>query len=214
MGERGKEHLKDILNRQEYQAYYEDNRSIIERIIDWVIELFGKILEKIFPNLESTKEISGTIVTILVIIVVAVLAFILFRVYQRISYRRKYERTIPLEHLHEMEWTYQDHFQTAERREQSGKYYEAVRHLFLGLLLFYDRIEWLRAEIWKTNWEYYAELKKTEEKSAKIFNELARIFDEVMYGKREITPEEYEQYKALITKTYEDAQSRAEKEGE
>ena len=70
----------------------------------------------------------------------------------------------------------------------------STRHLFLALLLYFHEKEWLEARIWKTNWEYYDELKKVNQEWAEQFYHLAYFFDEVTYGERNVQKEEYIQF--------------------
>lgn len=202
-----KERFEEILSRSEYQIYYEDTRSIWQRIKDWFMELIAKALEKLFPALESTTNVAGIIVTIIVIIVVIALGFVLYRVYQNRSAKRQYEKSVPFTDLHEMNWTYRNHFDMAEQKEQEKQYEQAIRHLFLALLLYYHEVNWLEARIWKTNWEYYAELLKMNKQSARSFNEFTQLFDYVTYGNHTINVVQYEKYRNEIMDSFKKAQN-------
>lgn len=214
LGIDGKEKLEEILSRDEYQVYYEDNRSLVERLLDWVQVVFNKLLEKVFPTMDISANASGVVLTVLVSILVIILLIVFYKLWQRRRVRRSYEKSVPLSDLHEIEWTYADHFKHAKEYEGKGNYQRAVRHWFLALLLTYDDIDWIRAEIWKTNGEYYAELKGHSRKGADSFSRLAPLFDEVTYGKREIKEDQYAQFKEIVEQAYEFAKQSAMNEGE
>lgn len=214
MAKGAKEQFEDILHQKEYQIYYEDNRNLLQRLKDWIVDLLAKLLEKVFPALESTTNIAGILVTIIVIIVVFILAIMLTRISKNISRKRKFQSSVPLTNLHELEWTYEDHFETAYKKEKSLQYGHAVRHLFLALLLYYHEINWLKAEIWKTNWDYFEELRKTNRSSANVFYELMKLFDDVTYGKRMVTADEYHAYKQKVKDLFDEAQKLKQVEKE
>lgn len=198
----GKRKLEEILKREEYQQYYEENKSSGSKIMEKIIEYLEELITKLFPNLEMSTDISGKIMVFVIVLIVVLLAVIFFRFINKRITQRAYDRSVPLEQLHEKDWTYKDHFEKAERREKTRDFQGAIRHLFIGLILYYDSIDWIKAEIWKTNWEYYAELKRKSTKDAKSLNQLARIFDEVTYGEKEVSPEEYEEFKIMIESSY------------
>lgn len=204
----GKEKLVEIVNRKEYQVYYEDNRSLIQKAIDWIQELFEKFLQKLFPNLTTAANVAGIIIAILFIMLVVILAIIVVRLINRHRLRRAYEQSIPFSHLHEGKWTYHDHFQAAKEQEGNGLYAEGIRHLFLGLILYYHHMGWLTLERWKTNWEYYSELKRRVKEEASHFNKLALQFDEVTYGKKKVSKEQFEQFKANVEQAYHEAEQK------
>lgn len=214
MGTKGREDLEKILNKQEYQVYYEDHRSLWQKLLAWFMEMIEKLFMKLFPALGSTTNIAGIVVTVLVIIIVIILMLVMFNLWRKRKIQRAYEQTIPLSSLHEMEWTYEDHFSKAKDRELEGDYKQSIRHLFLGLLLFYDHIDWLKAEAWKTNWEYYRELERKTREGADSFNKLAPTFDAVTYGRKEVNEKQFNEFKQYVEKAYHFAKGRLIKEGE
>ncbi|WP_268872907.1 DUF4129 domain-containing protein [Neobacillus fumarioli] len=62
-------------------------------------------------------------------------------------------------------------------------------------MLYFHEKNWLEARIWKTNWDYYDELRRVDLQEADQFYRLAQIFDEVTYGERTVSKEEYVQFK-------------------
>ncbi|MFK4996929.1 DUF4129 domain-containing protein [Bacillus sp. N9] len=61
------------------------------------------------------------------------------------------------------------------------------------------------ARVWKTNGEYYEELKKVNPKWANEFHHLALIFDEVTYGEKSVQKEEYVPFYIKAMKWLEEA---------
>lgn len=209
----GRDELENILQRKEYQVYYEDHRSIWKIIYDWAVEMLQKLLEKLFPAFQSTPNLAGFIVSLVVILFVIFLLVLLFKLWQKRRSKRKYEESVPLSNIHELNWTYKDHFNQAGLAEEARDYKQSIRHLFLALLLYYDEIEWLKAEVWKTNWEYYLELKKRANKEAGSFNQLAKTFDAVTYGRKKIEQTEFIRFKQELEEAYRLAKNKSARKG-
>jgi len=194
-----KEDIRDILNGKEYQLYANESKSILtiwwERAKEWL----ANQLEKMFPSLESaSNSAAGPILIAIIVVVVAMIAILAFLLVRRQVRKRKYKENKPFQSLKEMEWTYQTHLDEATRLESQGDYTLSTRHLFLSLLLYFHENEWLVARIWKTNWEYYDELRKVNREWADRFFNLALLFDEITYGDRTIEKHEYIKYKSLV----------------
>lgn len=194
--------LEKILNDKEYQAYYEDSKSILdiwwEKVEKWLAEQLGDF----FPSFIPSNGITQLIFIGIIIGIVLLLAFILFFIFR--NFNRSYRfRNKPIQSMNEMDWSYQDHLREASNREALEQYTTATRHLFLALLLYCHENNWLEARIWKTNWEYYAELQKVNKERATYFNRFALFFDEVTYGERQLQKEAYIQYRNDIMKWFE-----------
>jgi hypothetical protein len=110
-----------------------------------------------------------------------------------LKYRKKrlIKEKQPFHSENDLEWTYHQHLNEAKEYEAKEDYSLAARHLFLGLLLFFHEKEWPEAKIWKTNWEYYDELRKVKKDRAELFFHFALLFDRTTYGKQKVTEEEY-----------------------
>ncbi|WP_218212222.1 hypothetical protein, partial [Pseudomonas sp. 2822-15] len=91
-----------------------------------------------------------------------------FLIARTVNRKRIYRDHKPLEAMKELNWSYQNHLDEALRKERLQDYSLATRHLFLALLLYFHDVKWLEARIWKTNWEYYEELKQVNEESAEF----------------------------------------------
>ncbi|MBS4199249.1 DUF4129 domain-containing protein [Bacillus sp. FJAT-49732] len=196
---KAKDEIRDILNNKEYQVYANDSKSIFtiwwERAKEWI----ANQLEKLFPSLESASHAAAGPLLIAIIVIIVAMVFILaFLLVRRQVRQRKYKDHKPFQSLKEMEWTFQSHVEESERQESLGELTLATRHLFLSLLLYFHEKEWLIARIWKTNWEYYDELRKVNKEWAERFYNLALLFDEITYGDKTVNKDEYIQYKSQV----------------
>ena len=193
-----KDELKKILNEQEYTNYIDQSSNLFsiwwEKAKKWLADQLAELL----PSFEKTSMLAGPI---LIIIIVAVLSFIAIALVIVVRNRRqkwKLRETTPLQSMKEIDWSYQMHLTEAMKQEDLEKFSIATRHLFLALLLYFHDKEWLEARIWKTNWEYYEELKKVNQQSANQFHHLAFFFDEATYGERDVQKEEYFQFQKVV----------------
>ncbi|MDX5476333.1 MAG: DUF4129 domain-containing protein [Bacillaceae bacterium] len=184
--------LEKILNEPEYQAYY--NQTFLEKMWARIQEWINDILASVFGNMGATGLSSTLFIYFIIIILIIVAIIVLVYMNPSFSRRRKIGNNAPIYSSHELEWTSEMHFAEAKRQEENMDYTKATRHSFLAILLFFHEQEWLKAKIWKTNWEYYEELIKVNRDTATFFKEIVLLFDEATYGEREINQEEYEPF--------------------
>lgn len=195
---KARETLEEILNRKEYKKYQSDSKGLIETWWERAKEWMADQLAKLFPSMETASSASGPVLITLIVVVVLLILSFTFLLVRNSRRNRVYREKKPLQSIKEMNWTYQKHLLEAKNQEQQGDYSLSTRHLFLALLLFLHEKEWLEARIWKTNWEYYEELRKVHQNRADQFFTLAHVFDEVTYGERKINDEEYSKFSREI----------------
>ncbi|MEH7438971.1 DUF4129 domain-containing protein [Neobacillus drentensis] len=186
--------LENILNRKEYRVYQNDTKGLIETWWEKAKEWVADQLAKLFPTMESASSASGPVLIGIIVVVVLFLLIFTFFMVRNIRRNRTFREKKPLRSFKEMNWSYQKHIEEAKKQEELGEYTLSTRHLFLALLLFLHDKEWLEARIWKTNWEYYEELRKIQQQRADQFFLLANFFDEVTYGERKVIKEEYSKF--------------------
>ncbi|MFA9559173.1 DUF4129 domain-containing protein [Evansella sp. AB-rgal1] len=195
MSDQGRHRLEEILNGSEYQVYYDESQGFIEtlfiRIRDWFID----VLSELFPSLAVSNGVSGTVLILVIILILVVLAVVLVKVGLNVKRNRTFRENKPLQNMDEMKWSYQKHMEEAKKQENMKEYTLATRHMFLALLLYFHEINWLEAKIWKTNWEYYEELRQVDKTGAELFFQYALLFDQVTYGERIVEKEEYMKYR-------------------
>ncbi|GAB2565731.1 DUF4129 domain-containing protein [Gracilibacillus alcaliphilus] len=203
------EQLEEILSSREYQIYYEDHRSLLERawdrIRDWINE---NILEKILSQFDSTSNTGNIVVSIILFILALLILLGIIALVMTFVRKRKLRHYRPLSQEAELDWGYPEHLQAAQQYELEGEYTKASRHHFLALLLCLNQKGWLQAQQWKTNLEYYLELKKGDPETAKQFHQFAVFFEKVMYGEHAITPIDYQAFKQEINSLIESVSSQ------
>ncbi|WP_316571405.1 DUF4129 domain-containing protein [Neobacillus sp. YIM B06451] len=193
-----KKELEEILKQDEYTVYSKPP-GFIEKWWNQAMAWLSDLLESWFPSLEQGSR-SAAAPLLIAIIAIAVLllawiAYLLIRNSRRKILNREYK---PLQFSREIDWTYEMHMERASRLEAEGQLRAAVRHFFLALLLFLDEQKCIEARQWKTNWEYFAELGKSSRVDADRFYELASVFDEVTYGERQISNNDFLSFRSKI----------------
>ncbi|RCW73148.1 DUF4129 domain-containing protein [Saliterribacillus persicus] len=207
-----KEKLIEITDKEEYQIYYEDHRSIIERLWDQLKTWVGDLLARIFTNFEPSSGVGNTLIILVIIIASLAILIGFFFLFRGIYRKRKFRKDQIFNQSNQLHWTSSDHLNEANRFEKNMAYKKAVRHLFLGLLLRLHELHFVEAKIWKTNWEYHDELKQQNQQLAKTFYELAGYFEEVTYGERTISEEHFNRYKRQIEKQFQELTQLKENE--
>ena len=112
--------------------------------------------------------------------------------------RKRFKEKKILQSVEEINWSFERHLTEARKLEELGDFTKSTRHLFLAILLYFHEKKWLEARIWKTNWEYYEELRKVNKQWAGNFYHLAILFDGVTYGGYEVQQEEYEKFQKEV----------------
>lgn len=198
-----KEQLQDILNKEEYQVYYEDHRSFIQvwwdRFIDWL----EKALTNIFPSFAPSNGFANGVLFLVIAVVIVLIAFFVFLSVRKRKRQASFYDAPPLGSKREQEWSYERHLQEARKQEDSDDYTEATRHLFLAVLLYLDEKELLKARGGKTNWEYVLEIRQINKQYAEKFYHLAITFDEVVYGKYNLEDREFSHFRDEATGLFE-----------
>ncbi|MEH7109656.1 DUF4129 domain-containing protein [Bacillus sp. JJ1764] len=197
---KAKDDLQQILSEEEYRVYYNQTKGFIETWWEKAKDWIAKQLEKILPSIDSANGAAGPVLIGVIVVTIILLVIIALFLVRNVKRNRILKGQKPLQSMKEINWSYSMHLQEAGTLEAQGRYEQATRHLFLALLLYFHEKEWLEARIWKTNWDYYEELRKINKHCADQFYDLAAFFDEVTYGERTITKEEFDQFR---TRTFE-----------
>ncbi|WP_342042224.1 DUF4129 domain-containing protein [Bacillus sp. OTU2372] len=195
---KARDDIEEILQKQEYQVYYDHSNGLLETWWEKAKEWIASQLEKLFPSIKSASGASSSILITIIVIVILLLAFAAFIVIRNTRRNRLLQNQKPLQSLKERNWTYVRHLEEAEKLESLEEYTESTRHLFLAMLFYYHEKGWLEARIWKTNWDYYDELRKVGQQNAEEFYELAHFFEGAAYGEHEVSPEEYRPFRTKI----------------
>lgn len=194
-----REDLQNILNQKEYQEYYGSGKNIIQVWWENLKTWFRNFLSDLFEGFEPSSTLSDTILIIVFGVVILLVLFGVFLLLRSSRRKRSSSSQQVFSSTNELEWSVDKHLQTASEQATEEHYSFAIRHQFLALLLSFHEQGWLRADTWKTNWDYFDELRKKDKQRATSFYEVARTFDEVFYGEREMNQREYENYRDLIS---------------
>ncbi|WP_404450285.1 DUF4129 domain-containing protein [Sutcliffiella horikoshii] len=195
-----REQLEEILDQQEYQVYYADSRNTLQIWWDEFKAWLADLLSRLFPSMENTSGTAGNIMILLVILVIVILAACVITYLVKHNKDRMIKTKNPFQSGEELEWSFQQHVAEAKKYEEMEDYSLATRHLFLGLLLNFHERQWLEAKIWKTNWEYYDELRKEQRELAEFFFHFALLFDRATYGKQKLAQDDFLSYRDLALK--------------
>lgn len=195
-----REQLEEILDRQEYQVYYADSRNTLQIWWDEFKAWLADLLSRLFPSMENTSGTAGNIMVLVIILVILLLAALVITYLVKNNRFGRNNKNKPFQSGVDLEWSFQQHINEAKRLEEMGDYSLATRHLFLGLLLNFHERKWLEAKIWKTNWEYYDELRREQKELAEFFFHFALVFDRATYGKQKIARDEYLTYRDIALK--------------
>jgi hypothetical protein len=210
---KARDELKDILNTKEYQIYHNESKGLIETLWEKAKQWIAEQLMKLFPSMESAGSASGPILIVIIVVVVFFLAFAAIFMIRNHNRNKLLHNKMPLQSMNEINWSSERHLLEATNKEGLAEYTLATRHLFLALLLYFHEKNWLEARIWKTNWEYYEELRKVNQQWAIKFYDLAAFFDEVTYGERKVQEREYQHFQTEVRRMlgeYEQTLSRTE----
>lgn len=194
--QQAKEKLDQILGQEEYQVYYEEQENLFQYLLNQIGEWLLRMFQKLFPQIQITDQAVDVTMYILGAVGIVVLVLLIVLIKRNLtSNRTSRSKAYPVQHKDELAWSSDKHLQEASSYKQKGDYQQAIRHVFLSMLLYFDQQKWIEARVWKTNWDYYEELKRVNLAWANQFYELAQRFDEVTYGEREVDEQEYESYR-------------------
>lgn len=190
-----RDELEKILNGKEYRVYYDNSQNLLQIWWEEAKRWIADQLSKLFPSIEPSGSASNFILIIIIVIIISMIGMTGYFLIRNNIRNRMLSNKYPLQSIKKLNWTYQEHLTEAANQESIGNYTRSTRHLFLALLLYFHEKGWLEARIWKTNWEYYDELKKVNSNWAEQFFHLAYLFDEATYGERNIQKEEFTKFK-------------------
>jgi hypothetical protein len=209
-----RETLEDILNKQEYRIYYHDSKGFLETWWEKAKAWIAEQLAKLFPTMESANGAAVPVLITIIVLVIVLLVLTIFFIFRNAKRNQILRAKKPLQSLKEINWSVQKHLNEAREHETIEEYTVSTHHLFIALLLYLHEKEWLEVRIWKTNWEYYEELRKSSPHSANEFYHLASYFDLVMYGEQKVQKEEYIRFRTGVMKWLEEKELDYQREKE
>lgn len=185
-----REDLEGILATKEYRIYTRENKSVLQNLLESLKNWLQQVLHNIFPHTDIAKKTSDWLSYGLIALGIFLLFLLLFLLLSRfVGDGRIHLKEVPL--AIDQPLTAQRRLAEAHKLAEAGDYSSALRNLFLAFILYLDQNQRIEAKAWKTNWEYYAELKERAPQLADSFFKFAVKFEEAMYGGRPIASEDY-----------------------
>ncbi|MYL50834.1 hypothetical protein GLV98_15170 [Halobacillus litoralis] len=191
----GKEQLKEILDRPEYQAYEQESQTASQRLLDVVAQWVKELLETWFPNFQVSDSAINGWIYFFGFIGIGILLFLFIKVMGRLSSEKKLSQKRTFSVTSDLAWSSEKHVEEADARAADGQFSEAARHVFLGMLLDFDARGLVEVKTWKTNGDYEKELQDSDHTLVADFSFLAKIFDQITYGNRTLQKEEFAEFR-------------------
>lgn len=189
--------LTEILSGKEYEIYYVQKKSFLAELWERITTWLSEFLHQLFPQTNIAAGASEWIALGMIIVFLLLLSLLVFFILSR-SLRRKKLRKRAANSGKELALSFTWHLSKAQKYAEQEEHNLALRHLFLGFILLLDQNSLLEARAWKTNGEYYTELKAQDQQLADTFYGFALKFEESMYGGRTISPAEYLHYQSFL----------------
>jgi len=175
-----KERLVDILSTDEFTQSSKAGEGWIAKVLDHLLELIARVFERV----DLPTEAAGTVSTTVVVVAILALLAVIYWASRKLMLHSKKERALFTQGEKIRKHT--DYLLEARQLAQREEWREAVRHLFLALLVYLQEKSWIRIEQWKTNWEYMEEIRYNQPAMQEVFRRHARIFEQIWYGQKTI----------------------------
>jgi hypothetical protein len=205
-----RQRLDEILAGREFATHSQssfDLFSLLERWLKSLLEWFRKL----FPD---TQIPTGAIDAAAYFVISAGILLLIVMVYwfakQIVRQKRLSRKRLP--HDKDMKRTSADYLQLAQQAKEQGEWRDGIRCLFLAILFYAERKSWLKVERWKTNGEYFEELRLHKPEFMRDFAEGALLFDRIWYGKESAGLEEFNSFYSRIEQLMKGGDSGGEME--
>lgn len=179
--------LRNVLKGGEYQPSKKE--ELWQRILGPLLNLLGGI----HPSSTVVDVLSWILLGATIILFVVVLVLLVLRLIEGLSFggrapRRQVQReavTAPLASVASV-------IDDAEQAAAAGDYREAFRRVYLASILTLDSVRLVKFVDGVTNWEYLRTLSRQDRQDAvSVFRPMTETFDELIYGKRGVSKDDY-----------------------
>ncbi|MGN7470329.1 DUF4129 domain-containing protein [Brevibacillus sp. SAFN-007a] len=177
-----KEHLQEILQRDEFHSLQGEGQNWLEKVIDSLLDW----LSRLFSWSDIPAGAATTTSTMVLLVGGLLLFVVIFRLFRRMMWEQK--RTASLFVHGENIRAQADYLREAEACAARGEWRESERFLFVALLVYMQKQSWIRMEQWKTNWEYAAEIAANHPEAEGLFRRFAQAFEQAWYGQVAVDP--------------------------
>ncbi|MFZ5597208.1 MAG: DUF4129 domain-containing protein [Bacillota bacterium] len=192
--EEDREHLREILSRDEFTAYHVNKEDFPGRLLE---RLWEKIMELLSLVPVPGGHAKDFLVPAVAAVLVALLLYAGYRMVMSLLGRRRLLR----DHGGKVESSpgrYTDLLLRARELGATGEWREGIRYAYLALLFYMESKNWIRVEKWKTNFEYMLELNESNRELSEAFRSRAGIFERVWYGKGAVDESLFMRYVSWI----------------
>ncbi|WHX28789.1 DUF4129 domain-containing protein [Brevibacillus agri] len=180
-----KEHLQEILQRDEFQALHTEGESWLVRVSDFLLEW----LARLFSWSDIPSGAATTASTVVLVVAALLLVMVIFWLFRRMVWEQKRKASLFVNG--EKIRSYADYLREAQECADRGEWREGERSLFLALLVYMQKQSWIRIEQWKTNWEYADEIEANHPEAKALFRRYARAFEQAWYGQVAVDKADY-----------------------
>lgn len=184
-----KNKLSKILDSIESSEQIEA-RSLLEVLHDKFFELIKKIwnklnmtdkLQKVLTGSKVSKEFMVVLQIIAIILIVAIIVLLIYLVKKRLKFSRKIRReedALLLNILKDADEVYKKAFDYYS----NGDYTQALRYLYISLLIQLNDLNIIRINKAKTNKQYLIEIKDNKPEIYDVVAEFTHVFNKYWYG--------------------------------
>ncbi len=188
----------DILSNPAYrEESSKKDSNWLQRALDRLSDLFKTQREPFSNNSQNfsmPKPLDlGAIFPFIIGILIAALCFALFVAFRNVKFSKsKREKSTRRGLLDDDEplLTYDEWLEKANALEKEGKFREAVRCLYLAILMRLDESRIIRFERTETNWEHLYRIENSLAPKEVDYKTLTKRFDLVWYGDHSCTTED------------------------
>ena len=178
--------LKNVLAKNEYRP------PIFAGIVQKIMMTIANLLSKIHVS-EGTASVIGWIFIVIAVLVFA--AVLVLLVLRFVNFKPDLNRAASTQEKrpHKVRRPSLDSLLAeAESSAAERRYRDAFRYTYLATIYLLDRAKLITYVDGSTNWEYLRALRKLSlAEQARIFQDMTLLFDELVYGKREVSEEDY-----------------------
>ncbi|MEN6582207.1 MAG: DUF4129 domain-containing protein [Armatimonadota bacterium] len=187
--------LGKILARAEYQPSRQE--ELLQRIAQFIRNLFKHMsVPSGVADVVSWVVLAAAAVIFVIVLVILAMKLLAMQV------SREPKPQTQVVHPVKSSVQLNSVIEAAEREAAAGHYREAFRNIYLATIMILDRAKLVKYTEGVTNWEYLSALKRNGTPEAvDTFRPMTLSFDELIYGKRDVSQQDYlqcmQRYKAL-----------------
>jgi len=186
--------LDQILTRDEYQIYYQNQGNLLQRIWNRVKEWIDKLFTDWLGELSPSSSVGDLIIIVLLVVGLIIVTFLV--ILSIANWRRKHrlKNNQSLKNISSQSLSINDYQRRIKKAEKTADYQRAIRYRFLLLLFELEEKGLIKTERFKTNWDYFKELEQINNDRAEHFYPLAVYFESVTYGNKIVKAKDYHDY--------------------